>query len=176
MSDGLAEAVAKMRAAAVPEPAIDVFARQYARLVEGETGVIPSAELEPVRDVPRLEDLPEAPADALARTVVIKLNGGLGTSMGLRHAKSLAPAREGRTFLDLIVTQVEAVRGRLGVRLPLLLLDSFRTREDTRAALAGREDVTSVLQHREPRLRAEDLHPVSWPADPDLEWCPPGHG
>jgi UTP--glucose-1-phosphate uridylyltransferase len=32
------------------------------------------------------------------------------------------------------------------------------------------------LQGREPKLRADDLRPVHWPADPELEWCPPGHG
>jgi UTP--glucose-1-phosphate uridylyltransferase len=32
------------------------------------------------------------------------------------------------------------------------------------------------LQGREPKLRASDRRPVQWPADPELEWCPPGHG
>ncbi len=27
-----------------------------------------------------------------------------------------------------------------------------------------------------PKLDAADLTPVSWPAAPALEWCPPGHG
>jgi UTP--glucose-1-phosphate uridylyltransferase len=32
------------------------------------------------------------------------------------------------------------------------------------------------LQGREPKIRASDFQPVRWPADPELEWCPPGHG
>ena len=32
------------------------------------------------------------------------------------------------------------------------------------------------MQNQEPKLRADDLTPVEWPADPSLEWCPPGHG
>src|SRR5215211_6595641 len=136
--DGLQAACAKMRDAGIPEPAIDVFAVQYGRLRAGDTGTIPTAELEPVRDVPVLDDLPDAPPDALARTVVVKLNGGLGTSMGLRKAKSLIEARDGRTFLELIIGQLEAIRERTGVELPLVLLDSFRTREDTRASLGER--------------------------------------
>jgi UTP--glucose-1-phosphate uridylyltransferase len=32
------------------------------------------------------------------------------------------------------------------------------------------------LQNKEPKLLTKDLSPVSWPKDPDLEWCPPGHG
>src|SRR3712207_222851 len=164
-----------MRAAAVPEPAIAVFRRQYERLAAGERGLIPGTELEPVGAVPRLEDLPEAPPDALAHTAVIKLNGGLGTTMGLDRAKSLIEARDGRTFLDLIVAQVAALRARHHVQLPLLFLDSFRTQADTLAAVGGAGRVDSVLQHREPRLRARDLHPIEWPADPREEWCPPGH-
>jgi UTP--glucose-1-phosphate uridylyltransferase len=32
------------------------------------------------------------------------------------------------------------------------------------------------LQGREPKIDADDFWPVRWPADPELEWCPPGHG
>ncbi|WP_369280977.1 UTP--glucose-1-phosphate uridylyltransferase, partial [Streptococcus agalactiae] len=32
------------------------------------------------------------------------------------------------------------------------------------------------LQNQEPKLRTDNLEPVQWPADPSLEWCPPGHG
>jgi UDP-N-acetylglucosamine pyrophosphorylase len=32
------------------------------------------------------------------------------------------------------------------------------------------------MQNQVPKLDASTLAPVSWPADPELEWCPPGHG
>ena len=67
------------------------------------------------RTVPALADLTrrrEPGADALGSTVVIKLNGGLGTSMGMDRAKSLLPVRDGLTFLDIIARQVLAARGR----------------------------------------------------------------
>ena len=118
----------------------------------------------------------------LGATVAIKLNGGLGTSMGMERAKSLLPIREGATFLDLIVRQVLSVRARWGVRLPLLFMNSFRTRDDTLAALAAYADLPvaglplDLLQNREPKLLSDDLSPVSWPDDQSLEWCPPGHG
>jgi len=81
----------------------------------------------------------------------------------------------------VIVRQTLTVRRRHGVRLPLVLMDSFRTRDDTLAALAAHPDLPvgvplDFLQHKEPRLRANDLTPLRWPADPALEWCPPGHG
>jgi hypothetical protein len=42
----------------------------------------------------------------LSATAVLKLNGGLGTSMGLEKAKSLLEVKDGKTFLDLIAEQV----------------------------------------------------------------------
>ena len=59
---------------------------------------------------------------------MIKLNGGLGTSMGMDKAKSLLPVRDGRSFLDLIVDQVRHARLVHGVRLPMIFMNSFRTR------------------------------------------------
>ena len=102
--------------------------------------------------------------------------------MGLDCAKSLLPVRDGKTFLDLLVDQVAAARRRYDVSLPLILMNSFRTREDSLEALAGHPEIQvdglplDFLQNREPKLRADDLSPVEWEADPELEWCPPGHG
>jgi UTP--glucose-1-phosphate uridylyltransferase len=122
------------------------------------------------------------PTDGLSRTAVVKLNGGLGTSMGLDRAKSLLEVRDGLTFLDIIARQVLWARREYDVRLPLIFMDSFRTSSDTTRAVAGYDDLAvdqlplDFLQNKEPKLRADDLTPVTWEADPDLEWCPPGHG
>jgi UTP--glucose-1-phosphate uridylyltransferase len=124
----------------------------------------------------------EDAAAALEQTVIIKLNGGLGTSMGMDKAKSLLPVREDKTFLDIIVDQVQQARARYQIQLPLLFMNSFRTQQDTLAALAPYDDLAiagldlGFVQNQEPKLRADDLTPVEWPADPALEWCPPGHG
>jgi UTP--glucose-1-phosphate uridylyltransferase len=182
---GLALAQEKMRAAGVAPAAIDVFSHYYGLVESGATGLIPEETIEPMTDPPDLSDVEVSRQDArnaLARTVVIKLNGGLGTSMGMDKAKSLLPVREGATFLDLIVQQVLSVRRAYDVRLPLIFMDSFRTRADTLAALESHPEVAvpglplDFLQNQEPKLRADDLTPVEWPADPTLEWCPPGHG
>lgn len=182
MSDeGLRQARAKMTEAGVDPVAIDVFEHYY-RLVEGgETGMIPESTIEPL-DISSLADadLPET-TEGLAGTVVIKLNGGLGTSMGLEAAKSLLEVREGLSFLDIIARQVLAARETHGVRLPLIFMDSFRTSHDTTEALASYQLPVDglpldFLQNKEPKLLAVDLTPVMWEADPDLEWCPPGHG
>lgn len=183
--NGLTAAQSKMRDAGVAEQAIDVFSHYYKALEDGATGLIPEDTIEPLTEVDSIEDaeISEAQArDALSKTVLIKLNGGLGTSMGMDKAKSLLPVRDGKSFLDLLVDQVMAARRRYDVELPLIFMNSFRTREDTLAALAQHPGIEvdglplDFLQNREPKLRADDLTPVTWEADPSLEWCPPGHG
>jgi UTP--glucose-1-phosphate uridylyltransferase len=99
----------------------------------------------------------------------------------MTRAKSLVEARDGLSFLDVIARQTLALRARHGVRLPLVLMNSYRTRDDSLAALARYPDLPAdvppdFLQHREPRIRADDLAPVDWPEDPEIEWAPPGHG
>jgi UTP--glucose-1-phosphate uridylyltransferase len=182
---GLQQAQEKMRAAGVPDAAIDVFTHYYGLLEEGETGLIREDSITPLTDPPALADMAvaEDPARAaLGQTVLIKLNGGLGTSMGLDRAKSLLPVRDGQSFLDIIVAQVRHARQAYGARLPVLFMNSFRTRDDALSALARHSDVAvdglplDFLQHQEPKLLTADLTPVRWPADPSLEWCPPGHG
>jgi UTP--glucose-1-phosphate uridylyltransferase len=182
MSDsGLRAAIEKMRADGQPPEAVRTFARAYEALQEGATGTIADREIEPVARVPRVAELPVPHDGALDRAVIVKLNGGLGTSMGMTRAKSLIEARDGLSFLDVIARQTLALRARHGIRLPLVLMDSYRTRADSLAALARHPGLAAdvpldFLQHREPRIRADDLTPVAWPADPDLEWAPPGHG
>ena len=186
MSDaGLQAAQDKLRGAGVAPAAVEVFTHYYRQLEEGATGLIREDSIRPLLAPPRLEevDVPEEVCrEALSHTAVIKLNGGLGTSMGMDRAKSLLPVRDARTFLDVIVEQVRAARARYGVRLPLVTMNSFRTRVDTLAALSSYPDLPvaglplDFLQNSEPKLRADDLTPVTWPADPALEWCPPGHG
>ena len=181
-ADGLREAVEMMRRDGQPAEAIRSFERAYGELRAGSAGTLPDAELAPVRGVPGAADLdPASDPAALDRAVVVKLNGGLGTTMGMTGPKSLVEARDGLTFLDAIARQTLALRERHRVRLPLVLMNSFRTREPSLGALArypalGADVPPDFVQHREPRIRADDLRPVEWPADPELEWCPPGHG
>ncbi|MEO7588835.1 MAG: UTP--glucose-1-phosphate uridylyltransferase [Arachnia sp.] len=182
---GLEAAREKMRAAGVPTPAIEVFSHYYTLLVSGETGLIREDSISPMVDVPFLSDVDvsdDDARDAIGQTVVIKLNGGLGTSMGLDKAKTLLEVRDGLNFLDLIVRQVRAARHAYGARVPVLFMNSFRTDDDTLGHLAQYKDLAvdglplSFMQNQEPKLRADDLTPVTWDADPTLEWCPPGHG
>ncbi len=84
-------------------------------------------------------------------------------------------------FLDVIARQVLALRESSGARLPLVLMNSFHTREDSLALLERYDGLGSdvpfdFVQHKEPKLLVDGLEPADWPADRSLEWCPPGHG
>ena len=182
---GLQLAREKMAAADMPQPAIDVFTHYYRQVEDGITGFIAEDSISPLENPDLLSDVDISHADAtaaLSATVMIKLNGGLGTSMGMAQAKSLLTVRAGRSFLDIIVDQVRHARAAYGVKLPLIFMNSFRTHDDTLAALAAYDDLAvdcldlDFVQSQEPKLRADDLSPIKWPADPSLEWCPPGHG
>jgi UTP--glucose-1-phosphate uridylyltransferase len=181
---GLEKSLEKMRAEGVADLAIRNFAHYYEQLVAGDEGLLAESSIEPVEEVPDASDLPEggeAARDALDRTVVLKLNGGLGTSMGMTRAKSLLEAKDGLSFLDIIARQVLDVRARAGARLPLVLMNSFYTRDDSLEALARYPELPAdvpldFVQGKVPKIDADSLEPVSWPSDPDLEWAPPGHG
>jgi UTP--glucose-1-phosphate uridylyltransferase len=179
--DGLHAAEEKMRHADQPDEAIRSFRSAYERLVSGESAMLPSADLEPAGDVDIFDQLPEADPQILDHVAVIKLNGGLATTMGLRSPKSLVEARDGRSFLEIIVGQTLALRKRHGVRLPLVLMDSQATREETLQALERYGDLddglsVDFLQSMVPKLDAEKLAPIRWEKEPALEWNPPGHG
>jgi UTP--glucose-1-phosphate uridylyltransferase len=183
-SAGLERARAKMSNAGIDPVAIETFAHYFRLLEHGETGLIPESSIEPL-DSESLGDVEvddETASAALRTTAVIKLNGGLGTSMGMERAKSLLCVRRGMSFLDIIAKQVLHLRREHDAPLPLMFMNSFRTSADTMDALARYADLPvaglplEFLQNREPKLLAHDLTPVSWPRDPDLEWCPPGHG
>jgi UTP--glucose-1-phosphate uridylyltransferase len=132
--------------------------------------------------VPSIDDLPDADPSALERAVVLKLNGGLGTSMGMTKAKSLLKVKDGHTFLDVIVRQVLHLRERHGADIPLVFMNSFATRDDTLAALERYAELEldgiplDFLQGKVPKLLGDGLEPVTWKDDPALEWAPPGHG
>jgi UDP-N-acetylglucosamine pyrophosphorylase len=176
----------KMSAAGMGDAVIKAFRRNYEALLRNETGMIPESAITPAVGILSLESLPKTDATnhfLLAQTVVIKLNGGLGTGMGLQGPKSLLTVAGGLNFLDLIVRQTQELRRRSSHPVRLLLMNSFSTSDDTLAYLAkyhaeGLADPAEMelMQNRVPKIDARTLAPAHWPADPELEWCPPGHG
>ncbi|KAA0188146.1 UDP-glucose pyrophosphorylase 2 [Fasciolopsis buskii] len=133
----------------------------------------------------------------LNKLVVVKLNGGLGTTMGCTGPKSLISVRNDLTFLDLNVQQIEVLNNNYGTSIPLVLMNSFNTNADTEKVLRKYQqvnvEIVTFMQSMYPRLNRESLLPLaknafvprsnrSSPSEGknsrvDMgEWYPPGHG
>ncbi len=172
---------------ALPQLCTDVFLSQYEKMAAGEQSVIRENTIQSVSIVDDLETLPdfsEKGASVLDQALMLKLNGGLGTGMGLEKAKSLLVAKEGLSFLEIIIKQVLSQRKNFESDLPLVFMNSFSTETDTLEVLNqfpellnGQKGIPlTFLQNKVPKLLASTLEPVEWPTDPSKVWCPPGHG
>ena len=181
LSDHLPSFIEKMQKDGLDSEIIDNFAYYYQKIVNNEKGFIHDKDIIPIEEeeIPHLkslDDYSEAWKKALKRTAMIVLNGGLGTSMGLTGPKSLIKIKDNKTFLEFKVEDSK----NLGIQL--VLMNSFRTHENTLSALhqIGIKNQLDFplcfLQYKFPKINRHDLSPVKWPKDPTLEWNPPGHG
>jgi UDP-N-acetylglucosamine pyrophosphorylase len=144
--------------------AISAFESNFNSLVSGNTGMIPEDTIAPVPDLDRSENFSSSPnTNLLAETVMLKLNGGLGTGMGLDKAKSLLKVKGEDTFLDLTAKQVIQMRKEYGFKVKFMLMNSFSTSEDTLAFLQAKypglasEEGLEMMQNKVPKLNAETL-------------------
>ena len=168
--DYVAAVLAKAEAGGAHAAELAALRRRLRQLGEQQAGFLPGKVLEPVADLPRLDELPEPPPGQarklLDRLVIVKLDGGLGTSMGLAGPKSLLEVKPGASFLAVLATQVLALRERHGARLPLVLMNSAATRGPSLDALRRYDGLRvpgvplDFLQGREPKIRADDLQPA----------------
>ncbi len=170
----------KMKAEGLPGEVIRSFEYYYNQLISGHTGLIAESSIRPVERVPDMEQLPpelaEVGREALARTVMVKLNGGLGTGMGLNQAKSLLVVKGDYCFLDTIARQV------LDSNVPLVLMNSFSTSGDSMAWMERYPELSNgdvplqFVQNKVPKVLADTFEPAVDSEAPEREWCPPGHG
>jgi len=173
----------KMKAEGLNEAAIAAFKYNLGVLLSGASTLIPESDIGPVDSLPILEGLKVTPDPSLLKdTVILKLNGGLGTGMGLDKAKSLLKVTNDNTFLDLIAKQVDSMKVEYKAQdLRFMLMNSFSTSQDTLAALSkypklGTGSDLEFVQNKAPKVSAADCTPASHEADTSHEWCPPGHG
>lgn len=143
-------------------------------LEPGSDLVIPYATLES-------KGAPDRPSSSLNRLAVVKLNGGLGTTMGCVGPKSAIEVRDGMSFLDLTVRQIECLNSDHNTAVPLLLMDSFNTETETARILRKYQNrnvrISSFRQSRFPRIKKDSWLPVPQsPHDSKTGWYPPGHG
>ena len=170
--------ILKMEKAGLPSLVIDTFCHYYQQVAGGETGLLSDNDIQPVSpedlsDAAGLQVYSDAGHAAMKKTVAIILNGGLGTSMGLTRAKSLIPAKEGKSFLAIKLKQAEHCGAQLAI------MNSYNTHQDTVSAVLALSPSFKPLyfiQNKFPKVLVSNLQPVQWPDNPELEWNPPGHG
>jgi len=176
---------AKMEAEGLSWHAITAFKNCYEALVSGASGMIEEDTIVPASGLPTLEsDITgkvQINPQLLKETVVLKLNGGLGTSMGLDKAKSLLNVKAQNTFLDLTAKQCISMRDSFQSDVRFMLMNSFSTSQDTLKFLEKYPELIAdpnleLMQNKVPKVDVSTLQPAVWPLKPSTEWCPPGHG
>ncbi len=179
--------IEKMHKENLPQAAIDVFIHYYSKLKAGDTGLITEKEIKPVlkTEIDHLNAIPSKSntelSKLIAKVVCIKLNGGLGTTMGLQGPKSLIPVKDNLNFLDITSQALCAFNKLHNVKVPLILMNSFRTERESITALKKYPEVfsdmpISFVQNKFPKIVVSTLLPASYAENPELEWNPPGHG
>ena len=170
--------ISKMKKEDIQPVVIDTFVYYYEKVVAGEKGFIYDRNIRPVNsdeieDARDASEYADAGEKALKHVVMIILNGGLGTTMGLTKAKSLIKAKNDKSFLEIILKQAEKFN------VNLCLMNSFSTHQDTIFALSMIKPSRFprlFLQHKFPKILRHELVPADWPRNRGLEWNPPGHG
>ena len=173
----------RMNEASVHEICTNDFLDKTRKVYDGATGLVDWQSIGDLStsDIVAMEDLQDSDNAIIAKFAIIKLNGGLGTSMGLSRAKSLIRIRRDATFFDIILKQLHHLREKTGIQIPLLFMNSFNTRNDTleypgiASVNASQELGADFLQNQVPRLDAETLLPIG-DGSQSAHWCPPGHG
>jgi len=174
----------KMTRGGIDPDSIERFLRMVRRLTCEHSGYVPVSSV----SVPRsdmllnvrqnsheFKELERRGVSLLPRAVVIKLNGGRSTTMGGEVPKGVLIAKDGRSYLDIITGQVEAIRKKWVVDVPLVLMNSFFTHEPTLEIIKDSPvPIRTFLQSQVPRLVESTLGPLDLGTDED--WCPPGHG
>uniref|UniRef100_A0A0E0CDX8 UTP--glucose-1-phosphate uridylyltransferase n=1 Tax=Oryza meridionalis TaxID=40149 RepID=A0A0E0CDX8_9ORYZ len=146
------------------------FISLVTRYLSGEEEHVEWAKIHtPTDEVVVPYDTLEAPPEDLEETkkllnklAVLKLNGGLGTTMGCTGPKSVIEVRNGFTFLDLIVIQIEIVEK--------------YTKSNIEVHTFNQACLLNFLSQY-PRVVADEFLP--WPSKGKTckdGWYPPGHG
>lgn len=174
----------KMSARGIGRDAADRFISMVRRISDGQSGYValdsvappdPRLLIDTALEQDRIAQLEKQGRDLLKHVAVIKLNGGRATTMGTLVPKGILRAKDGRSYLDIIIGQMAAHRKRWQAEIPLVLMNSFFTDGPT-AEIVNRYDVPVItfIQNQVPRLCEDSLLPLDTGSDED--WVPPGHG
>lgn len=116
--------------------------------------------------------------EILNQVAVLKLNGGLGTSMGCTGPKSAIPIKNNLSFLEIITKQIESINKKYKSNIPLVLMNSLNTEEETKKLCSNSNiKILHFNQNFLPRLN-QNFEPLvnKYNKEENNLWYPPGHG
>lgn len=133
--------------------------------------------IEPIIDILDYETLINSQVN-LNEIIIVKLNGGLGTTMNCKGPKSIITVKNGLTFLEIIINQVRFINNKYNVNIPLILMNSTSTNSDPtmNKIIQNNKDVEIliIIQECFPRLLSNN-EPVNF-KDSKLNLSPSGTG
>eukprot|EP01091_Cochliopodium_minus_P008274 TRINITY_DN1847_c0_g1_i1.p1 TRINITY_DN1847_c0_g1~~TRINITY_DN1847_c0_g1_i1.p1 ORF type:complete len:484 (-),score=157.12 TRINITY_DN1847_c0_g1_i1:39-1490(-) len=184
--DKLAESYSNETKSRIFKNEMKGFKEIFSNFIEGRTQPIVWDKIENSTTIPNYDSITKISEtqtkDITSKLAVLKLNGGLGTTMGCRGPKSVIEVRAGETFLDIIHHQIEYLNESTGTNIPLVLMNSFNTHKETNNIVKKYKnssvDIKTFQQSQYPRFYSQNFMPV--PNDMNNvindEWYPPGHG
>ncbi len=151
----------KMEQRGIPREVTDDFLEKV-RSARGHGSYVPLEELSTPdhdrvldlsSDTRHISELHDRGQDLLNHVAVIKLNGGRNTTMGGRIPKGILRAKTSRSYLEIIIGQVCAVREQFRADIPLVLMNSFFTHGPTMDVVKRCDlPVLMFVQGQVPRL------------------------
>uniref|UniRef100_A0A0D9XGF0 UTP--glucose-1-phosphate uridylyltransferase n=1 Tax=Leersia perrieri TaxID=77586 RepID=A0A0D9XGF0_9ORYZ len=116
----------------------------------------------------------------LDRLVVLKINAESGKRMGSRSPRTLIKFPDGSIPLDHFVKEIESLNIAYKCDIPLLVMNSFMTMDDTLKVITRYKDSNVKLflfsQSKYPAID-DNFYPVAFNGKyPDDCWYPPGDG
>jgi len=178
----------KLISKSVSKLATKIFYHNLNKFLSKNDPFIRSAEITPLdkTDETYTEiSLPETEKllSEIKKVAVIKLNGGLGTTMGLNLPKSQLTVKNNMNFLEITCNQISKFRDKIKVQVPLIFMNSFNTDSETLNNLKkinfNNTDLpVSFIENKSPKISknfSNQVKPANYPQNPDLEWAPPGH-
>lgn len=177
--DEMKEDLAEMKKTHSSPDDLDEFYRLFKRYLKTKGEKIIWGDIKSPRDkIIQYSDIPEPSKnfkDLLSKLAVLKLNGGLGTTMGCTGPKSAITVKDGKNFIDLSVKQMNYLNSKYKVNVPLVLMDSFNTKDMTNKIVFRYDGVKRFLQSMFPRISSETLLPLD-SSYGNKRMYPPGHG
>jgi UTP--glucose-1-phosphate uridylyltransferase len=175
--------IEKMFKTGCSQSVIDLFFMYYRKLKDGDRGIIYEKDIEPLEygTVEKFDGI-EKNIFSTEKCAVIKLNGGLGTSMGMREPKSFVEVRDGKRFIDISVLQQECYEVETGEKYPLIFMNSAYTKNATLKFIREHpqilcEGISSCFnQHSFVKVLKDNFCAASFEENTDLEYNPAGHG